>query len=303
MVVGDMDQDFNKTLSSALFPIGLRDISVCADGQQLRAAIAANVDLVVCNTDLPGIEFHALAQDIRHQRIAGNPFIVLIATANQVDEAAMAKILQSGVDDLLIKPIDSATLIRRIGAFAKGRKPFVITPGYIGPTRRNDRRDDGSDEDQVVEVPNTIRAKVALRQSAAEISKLIEAGCVSLGQKMAHGGIKVIARMTRRLVELQGVQGTADQSRRTLRNLADKAGEIAMLHRNSATTRYVAPIAERMSQLCRRAEASSNRPPTIEVDLLSQLSEAAQIAAAADEDAPEAVPEIVKIVDGYLSKR
>lgn len=303
MVVGDTDQEFNKTLSAALFPIGLRDISFCTDGAQLRTAIASNVDVVVCNTDLAGVEFHALAQDIRHQRVAGNPFIVLIATANKIDELSMARILESGVDDLLIKPIDAATLVRRIGAFAKGRKPFVVTPNYIGPTRRNDRRNDGSDEDQVVEVPNTIRAKVAFKQSAAEIGKMIEAGCSNLGEKMAHGGIKVIARMTKRLVEMQGSQTVADQSHRTLRNLADKAAEIAMLHRNSRTTRFVAPIAERMSQLCRRAEAAGSRPPTIEVDLLAKLSDAAQIAAAADEDAPETVPEIVKIVDGYLSKR
>jgi DNA-binding response OmpR family regulator len=302
MVVGDTDQEFNKALSAALFPIGLRDISICQNGEQLRNAIAANVDVVVCNTALPGVEFHALAQDIRHQRVAGNPFIVLIATANKIDEAGMARILQSGVDDLLIKPIDSATLIRRIGAFAKGRKPFVITPGYIGPTRRNDRRDDGSDDDQVVEVPNTIRAKVALRQSAAEITKLIETGAAALGEKMASGGVKVIARLTKRLVDTQNDQTVADQSRRALGMLADKAAEIAMLHRNSRTTRYVAPIAERMAQLCRRAQASGNsRPPSVEVDLLQQLSDAAQIAAT-KQDAPETVPEIVKIVDGYLSK-
>ncbi len=192
MVVGDTDHEFNKALTAALFPIGLRDISVCTDGKQLRDAIATTVDVVVCTIDLPGVEFHALAQDIRHQRIAGNPFIVLIATTNRVDEASMTRILESGVDDLIVKPVDSATFVRRVGAFAKGRKPFVITPGFIGPTRRPTRREDGSD-DEVFEVPNTIRAKVAQRQSAAEVNKLVETGLSSLGEKMAQGGIKVIA--------------------------------------------------------------------------------------------------------------
>lgn len=301
MVVGDVDPDFNKTLAAALFPIGLRDISTCITGDQLRNAIAATVDVVVCNTDLPGVEFHSLAQDIRHQRIAGNPFIVLIATANKIDETGMAKILQSGVDDLLIKPIDSPTLVRRIGAFAKGRKPFVVTPGYIGPTRRADRRDDGSDED-VVEVPNTIRAKVAFKQGAAEIAKMVEAGCSNMGEKMATGGIKVIGRLTRQLAELQRDHTLIDQSRRALRILAGKAAEVATLNRNSATTRYIVPIAERIAQLSERAESASIGPPQLEVELLAQLSDAAQIATNAAEGAPQTIPEIVAVVDGYLKR-
>jgi DNA-binding response OmpR family regulator len=301
MVVGDTDLEFNKTLSAALFPIGLRDISFCINGGQLREAIAASVDVVVCNTELAGVNFHELAQDIRHQRIAGNPFIVLIATANGIDEAGMARILQSGVDDLLIKPVDSATLMRRIGAFAKGRKPFVVTPGYIGPTRRADRREDGSD-DEMIEVPNTIRAKVAFKQSAAEISQMIESARSHIGEKMAQGGIKVIARLTKRLMELQRDHTLIDQSRRALRTLASKAAEVAQIHRNSATAQYVAPIAERIAQLSERAEGSAMGPPGIEVDLISQLSEAAQLATGSAHGVPEAVPEIVAIVDGYLTR-
>ncbi len=267
----------------------------------MQIAIASAVDVVVCNTELPGIDFSTLAQDIRHQRIAGNPFIVLIAIANRLDEASMARILQSGVDDLIVKPVDSATLIRRIGAFAKGRKPFVVTPGYIGPTRRADRRDDGSDDD-VVEVPNTIRAKVALRQSAAEVGKMIETGRSNLGQKMTQGGLKVIARLTRQLVEMQRDRSLAAQSKRALRALSHKAAEVAMLHRNTQSAAYVSPIADRIAQLSQRAETASGELPSIEVDLLSQLADAAQIATASAEGVTEAVPEIVAIVDGYLKR-
>jgi DNA-binding response OmpR family regulator len=303
LVLGDSDREFTKTQTTALFPIGLRDISVCADGEQLRKAIAMTVDVVVCDIDLPGADFKAFVQDVRHGRAGGNPFIVLIAVSKPIDEAAVARVLASGVDDVIVKPIDATTLVRRIAAFARGRKPFIVSSGYIGPSRRAGRRDDGSDDDALVEVPNTIRAKVALRCGDDEIARQVKDGRANLGAHGTLNSVRVLARLTRKLLHLQGDFALVEQSRRVLRLLANKATEVAMAYRNAPAGRFLVPIADRIARLAFRAE-NSVRPSTVEVDLLAKLSDAAQIAAAAPAPgASEPVPEIIAIVDGYLGKR
>jgi DNA-binding response OmpR family regulator len=303
LVLGDGDREFIKTLAPALFPIGLRDVAVCADGAELKKAIVMSVDVVVCDIDLPGIDFKAFVQDVRHERIGGNPFIVLIGTTKPTDEATVARVLESGVDDVIVKPIDAPTLVRRIAAFVKGRKPFVISSGYIGPSRRAARREDGSDDDALLDVPNSLRAKVAFRQSAQDIALQIQAGRAGLGNRAAQSNVRVLARLTRKLVELQRDSALVDQSRRVLRLLANKATEVAISHRNASLARFIVPIAERISLLAFRAETAV-RPSTVEIDLLAKLSDAAQIAAAAPAmSASEPVPEIIAIVDAYLGKR
>ncbi len=301
MVLGDQDQGFTRDLSAAFFPFGLRDIAVCVDRDQIIRAVGEMVDVLVCDVHQPGVEFHALAQDIRHGRLGDNPFIVLIATALIAEEENLSRILESGVDDVVLKPLDTQNFVRRIGGFARKRKPFVVTPMYVGPSRRNGQRGDGSDE-TVVEVPNTFRAKVVQRQKEAEIHGQLQSGRSMLDEGRLTSGMKVIARLTRRLLDLEDNYAFAEESKRLLRTLAQKASEVEMEHRNSATTGHVALIAERIGRLSFRAESAITKPAGIEFKLLSQLSDAAMVAFTTAQRSHGTVPAIVDVVDGYLRR-
>jgi len=301
MVLGASDPSFTRALSSAFFALGLRDLAVCGDGEQLRKAVAATVDIVLCEIELPGVDFCAFAQDIRHGQIGGNPFTVLIALARPAAEAEVARVLKSGVDDLIFKPVDAEIVVRRVGAFIKRRNPFVVTPGYIGPTRRGMRRGDGSD-DEVIEVPNTLRAKVAQTRGAPDLGKLVESGRSKLDEKKAQSGLRTISRLARRLAHQQKDHAPADESHRTLHALVSKAEEVTLEHRSSATTRHVAAIAERIARLARRGETTSVQPSTVEINLMLELSDAALGAFLSTDRASGIVPEIVAIVEEYLAR-
>lgn len=301
LVLGDPDPTFCKIVSSAVFPLGLRDLAICPDGDTVRRAAAATVDVIVCDTNLPGLDFRAFAQDIRHGRVGANPFVILIATVNDAAVGQAQGIAACGIDELVIKPINPLLLIRRIGALARERKPFVMTPGYVGPSRRAERRNDGSD-DGLVAVPNTLRAKVVEKQSEKAIGGLVAAGRASLIENKAASGINVVARLTRHLRSLQEEDTTVEESRRVLNSLARMANEVAAQHRSANGSDHVSPIAERIARLAGRAEAAEKRPSRVEIDLLMKLSDAATVAFAADARASGAVPEIVAVVDGYLAR-
>ena len=126
MVLGDPDPSFSRTITTALFARGLRDLAVCGDADQLRKAVNAAADVVLCDVNIPRSDFCALSQDIRHGRIGSNPFTVLIAMTGGSTESDVARVLKSGVDDLIFKPAEADLVMTRIGAFAKRRNPFVV---------------------------------------------------------------------------------------------------------------------------------------------------------------------------------
>lgn len=301
MVLGEADANFRRAVSTAFFSLGLRDLAVCIDNEQIRKALAISVDVLLCDVDLPGVDFCAMAQNIRQGRLGANPFVVMIAMARVTDVADIARVLESGVDDLIVKPASADAVVARVGAFAQRRNPFVVSPTYVGPTRRGMKRDDGSDE-EAVEVPNTLRAKVAQRLAAADLNQLVEAGRATVTENRTQSGLRVIARLTRRLANQQVPEDSPYDIRHTFRTLALKADEVVDEHRKSPTTAHIAAIAERIALLARRGEIGSARATTIEIGLMLQLSDAALVAFVSSRDSSGATPEVVAIVDEYLAR-
>lgn len=308
LVLASPDPSFCKTVASALFTHGLRDVSVCHDGENLRRATAATVDVIACDTDLPQLDFPAFVQDIRQGRVGANPFVAIIAIAPGALEATAQGIVRSGIDDLLIKPVNPLMLVVRIGKLSKEREAFVMTPGYVGPSRRAARRNDGSD-DHLVAVPNTLRAKLAEGQDAQAVDAIVAAGRSSLELEKAINGHRVLCRMARQLVKLQEQGAPADDCRAVLFGLGRKASEVAAQHvvPGSAANDHVPAILERINRLAARGQAAPDGPTKMEGDLILQLSDAAISAAAPRASVPDptvssAVPEIVAIVDGYLAQ-
>ena len=71
------------------------------------------------------------------------------------------KVIESGSDDLLPKPLSSGHLISRIEQLVQARKSFVVTSEYIGPDRRN--TEERESEITLLQVPNSLRVKVTGR--------------------------------------------------------------------------------------------------------------------------------------------
>jgi len=303
MVLGDADANFCRKVSTAFFSGGLRDLAVCADAEQLRKALASPTDVILCDVDLPGAKFHDIAQNIRQGRLGANPFVVMIALTRMTETTNIPAILESGVDDLIVKPCEAEIVVQRVGALAIRRNSFVVTPAYVGPSRRHMKRADGSDE-EVVEVPNTLRAKVAQRMVSADLTGMLETGRATLADNRSQSGIRVISRLTRQLANQQFDENTPYGKKHAFRTLAQKADELVEEHRDSKATFHVAAIAERIALLARRGETGTTKAMTIETGLLLQLADATLVAYLASQKsaATTSAPAILSIVDEYLKQ-
>lgn len=112
-----------------------------SNGEQgLAVARRENPDLIVCDIQLPGIDGHAVARAAKaEQALRAIPLVAVTAFAMVGDRD---KVLASGFDGYISKPIDPETFLTHIEAFLRPdqRSSRVASPTSIQhatPLRRN----------------------------------------------------------------------------------------------------------------------------------------------------------------------
>lgn len=160
LIVIDPSSTVRQTLSDMLRTQGFRKITLGKTLADLQTQMALTTpDLVIADDHLPDGDLCELIQNLRHHTVGHNPFVSIIATTWQPAPETVRRIVQTGVDDLIIKPLSPNTLLKRITDQIQHRKPFVVTSAYIGPDRRDKEARESAIE--VLDVPNTLRAKTA----------------------------------------------------------------------------------------------------------------------------------------------
>ena len=114
-------------------------------------------DLLITGADLSDGSVGPTIRALRHHEIGVNPFFPVIATIANSSAEQVRNIVDSGADDLLIKPLSTTALLSRINTLVNERKPFVVTFDYIGPDRQKSAN--RVNTVPLLDVPNTLGAK------------------------------------------------------------------------------------------------------------------------------------------------
>ena len=127
-------QDWLRTDLEALGPGGLRVVDDAATAFQVLEK--GGIDLIISDMHPPhlsGIAFTRLLRRGGEDTLKRLPVILLAETptAHQVVDARNA-----GVNEVLCQPYGRADLHKRIRACLLNPRPFIDTPGYVGPCRR-----------------------------------------------------------------------------------------------------------------------------------------------------------------------
>ncbi len=98
-------------------------------------------DLVITDFFLGDLDGGDFTRHIRGDEACINRKIpILLITASPNHEKVL-KALESGVNELLAKPIAPSALYYRIFAMLTRPRPFVVTEAYVGPSRSSKRID------------------------------------------------------------------------------------------------------------------------------------------------------------------
>jgi DNA-binding response OmpR family regulator len=165
----------NRTATrAALYNLGFRRIETVGSLEAVIECIRRRPpDLVVCESQGAENELCALIQSLRQGSTGYNPFIVIIVTAWEQNSALVTRVLNSGADDLLLRPFSTAMLGQRIQAHIERRKGFVITSEYVGPDRRKDSVRPSNVE--LFEPPNSLKMKAQERLTSEEAAQRLDA--------------------------------------------------------------------------------------------------------------------------------
>lgn len=210
MVLGDINALARQGLKAALHGHGFRQIvdtgkvSVVAEALEEGA-----IDLLVCDIEMTDGNTCELIYKIRHHEIGNNPFIVVITLIPSPTQDLVMRVIDSGSDDLLVKPISPNLLMERVMRLVRGRKRFVVTTDYIGPNRRDGPRP-GTYVIPEIEVPNPVKSKAMGLVSAEDFQAVVDrAAAVINDHKMERHSVQ-IAYLVDKIIPLYST-GKADQ--------------------------------------------------------------------------------------------
>ena len=165
----------NRTATrAALYTIGFRRTETVSTLEAMIEAIQKSPpDIVLCEAQGAADELCNTIQQLRQGAAGYNPFIVIIVTAWEKSTGLITKVVNSGADDLLLRPFSTALLGTRIEAHIERRKGFVITTDYVGPDRRKDHTRASSVES--FDPPNSLKMKAKDKLTADLIAKKLDA--------------------------------------------------------------------------------------------------------------------------------
>ena len=164
----------NRTATrAALYSLGFRRTETVPTLESMVEVIQRQPpDIVLAEAQGAAEELCQAIQQLRQGAAGYNPFIVIIVTAWEKSESLITKVVNSGADDLLLRPFSTSLLGARIEAHIDRRKGFVITTDYVGPDRR---RGNPRDKDMdMFDPPNSLRMKAKDKMAADVIAKKLD---------------------------------------------------------------------------------------------------------------------------------
>ena len=138
VVLADTHAYLRTLMKSAFLEIGIRQIQDAKRIDQIADCLSMNdsPDLLICDASMSE-ETCAMICDVRHSKVGRNPFLCIIAVTWKPEKTDIDRIIDAGVDALLVAPFAPRQLFDTINRMVTRRMPFVVTGDYIGPNRRN----------------------------------------------------------------------------------------------------------------------------------------------------------------------
>lgn len=172
VVLAEPNARFRHDIEETLKGMGFFDILSTGNLAAAETALREkNVALFIADTSLPEGDINDTVRNIRMSKLGGNPFVVCVTMITDPSEDKTQEVINSGVDDITLKPFAASQMRDRITMLAHSRPKFVVSSDYIGPSRRPPDRD--SVEDNLFVVPNPLVSSVSLSNynSALKIIK------------------------------------------------------------------------------------------------------------------------------------
>jgi two-component system chemotaxis response regulator CheY len=137
VLVVDDNPHMRSIVVAILRGVGIGTVKEASDGADALEVMRAGVpDLVIVDLNMFPIDGLEFTQMIRTAPDSPFPFVPIIMMTGHTERTKVMAARDSGVNELVAKPISAKTLLDRIVAVIDRPRPFVKTSSYTGPCRR-----------------------------------------------------------------------------------------------------------------------------------------------------------------------
>lgn len=271
-IVADRDKGFRHTLHSMLRPLGFESLHHTDNlDQVIEAIVEAQVDVVIGDLDVGSGEFPNLARRVRHHEVGENPFLILIVLATEPAPEAVRAIIDSGSDDLLVKPVSAGTLIERLRKLAISRKRFVVTTDYVGPDRRTGGPRPGTQEIPLVDVPNPLAPQA--RANTEAYQRAIDAAIREVNEQKVERHAFQIGYLVNRIAPAYLMGDPVETIRPDLERLLYVSEDIGRRLLGSKYA-HIGQLCGSMRKVASRVHGRIEKPDEKDIRLLPEISAA-----------------------------
>jgi len=249
--------------------------------------------LLIADSDIPGGDFCELVHELRHNEVGTNPFMPIIATTWNPTSELVKKVIESGSDDLLPKPLSSGHLVSRIEQLVQARKPFVVTSEYIGPDRRKSQ--DRESDIPLLQVPNSLRVKVTGEDEGAISQEEINQAIADINIHKLERHAFQIEWLVERIVPALESGNLSEEINEHLDRLLYVAHDIS---RRLVGTKYehISELCQSLTKVATDIGAHRSNPSAKDIKLLNPLSQAIASTFDPDRDDADAARNIAGII-------
>ncbi|MBT4711191.1 MAG: response regulator [Alphaproteobacteria bacterium] len=272
----DPDKGSRDTIKTILYDRGFRKFRYGQTIAEMKDQVTKeHTDVLITETDLPDGDPCEMISAIRHNGVGKNPFLPIIVTTWQPTPDIVRKIVDSGSDDLVIKPVSVGGLVSRVENLIHNRKDFVVTSDYIGPDRHDTPGRDEEEKTDLLVVPNALKAVVtgAPEESTAqaEIQEMIAEINV---HKLERYAVDIVSLVTILVPKVKERVFDSD-SVKLLERLLDITGDA---HRRMEGTKYahVSQLCDTLAKVTHNLITHRAKAAEKDVRLLRPLSQAIQ---------------------------
>jgi CheY-like chemotaxis protein len=135
-------QSFQRRLiGETLRTLGRVDIGYAETAEQCVLALSYyQPDLLMTDRDLEGADGLTLVKRIRAGE-AGEGFraMPIVMIADQTRQSDLDRARNAGVDEFVVRPFSTASLVKRVREVKARRRDFIESTRYVGPCRRRRR--------------------------------------------------------------------------------------------------------------------------------------------------------------------
>ncbi len=272
LLIADSGKQNRTEIRNILFHEGFRDITDTDDYEFVREQVGENnVDLLIVDHEFPKGDVCELIREIRHDEIGNNPFVVIITLAFDPEKEDIMRIIDSGSDDVLLKPISAGSVLKRIKFFTMERKKFVVTSDYIGPTRRSSHRP-GTMEIPEIDVPNPIKITAVEGREISSVQDEIEHHSNVLNEQKVERQAFQINFLVERIMPLYFDGKAVMDVTEDLDELKAATGKINLLLKGTKYG-YIGELCETLMTIVDMICLDVNEPDSQSLKLLPELAQ------------------------------